>query len=67
MEGCEVVHTTLKGNPANINNSSSSRIYITYRRAEKSASSDTLVVVDVCVILGNRVSYACFLYKLCKS
>ncbi|RUS86371.1 hypothetical protein EGW08_005889 [Elysia chlorotica] len=54
MEGCEVVHTTMKGNPANINNSSSSRIYITYRRAEKSASSDTLVVVDICVILGNR-------------
>lgn len=54
MEGCEVVHTTMKGNPANINNSSSSRIYITYRRAEKSAPSDTLVVVDVCVILGNR-------------
>ncbi|GFO50358.1 C-myc promoter-binding protein [Plakobranchus ocellatus] len=54
MEGCEVVHTTQKGNPANINNSSSSRIYITYRRAEKSAPSDTLVVVDICIILGNR-------------
>ncbi|GFR95005.1 C-Myc promoter-binding protein [Elysia marginata] len=59
MEGCEVVHTTMKGNPANINNSSSSRIYITYRRAEKSAPSDTLVVVDICVILGNRVTNTC--------
>ncbi|GFR61160.1 DENN domain-containing protein 4C-like, partial [Elysia marginata] len=64
MEGCEVVHTTMKGNPANINNSSSSRIYITYRRAEKSAPSDTLVVVDICVILGNRLGSDVFLcYK----
>ncbi|CAG5134892.1 unnamed protein product [Candidula unifasciata] len=54
MEGCEVVHTTMQGHPANVNNSSSSRTYITFRRAEKSAPSDTLVVVDICVILGNR-------------
>ncbi|KAK0048974.1 DENN domain-containing protein 4B [Biomphalaria pfeifferi] len=54
MEGCEVVSTTLEGHPANVNNSNSSRTYITYRRAEKSAPTDTLVVVDICVILGNR-------------
>ncbi|KAK7491704.1 hypothetical protein BaRGS_00016960 [Batillaria attramentaria] len=54
MEGCEVVHTTPFGRPANINNSNSSRIYITYRRASDTASSDTLVVVDICVILANK-------------
>ncbi|CAL1526082.1 unnamed protein product [Lymnaea stagnalis] len=54
MEGCEVVSTTMEGHPANVNNSNSSRTYITFRRAEKSAPSDTLVVVDICIILGNR-------------
>ena len=55
MEGCEVVHTTPFGRPANINNSNSSRIYITYRRAADTAASDTLVVVDLCIILANKV------------
>ncbi|XP_076443222.1 C-myc promoter-binding protein-like isoform X3 [Babylonia areolata] len=54
MEGCEVVHTTPFGRPANINNSSSSRIYVTYRRAADTAASDTLVVVDLCIILSNK-------------
>ncbi|PVD19799.1 hypothetical protein C0Q70_20290 [Pomacea canaliculata] len=54
MEGCEVVHTTPFGRPANVNNSNSSRIYITYRRASDTAASDTLVVVDLCIILGNK-------------
>ncbi|XP_012934851.1 DENN domain-containing protein 4B [Aplysia californica] len=54
MDGCEVVQTTMAGHPANVNNSTSSRIYITYRRADKCAASDTLVVVDICVILGSR-------------
>jgi hypothetical protein len=54
MEGCEVVHTTPQGRPANINNSNSTRIYITYRRANKNAASDTLVVTDLCIILGNK-------------
>ncbi|KAH9487854.1 C-myc promoter-binding protein [Bulinus truncatus] len=54
MEGCEVVSTTMEGHPANVNNSNSSRTYITFRRSEKSAPSDTLVVVDICIILGNR-------------
>ncbi|BFY98657.1 hypothetical protein BsWGS_01697 [Bradybaena similaris] len=54
MPGCEVVHTTMQGHSANVNNSNSSRTFITYRRAEKSASSDTLVVVDICIIIGSR-------------
>ena len=55
MEGCEVVHITPFGRPANINNSNSSRIYITFRRAPDTAASDTLVVVDLCIILANKV------------
>lgn len=54
MAGCEIVHTTPYGNPANVNNSNSSRIYITYRRASETASSDTLAVVDICIILTNK-------------
>ncbi|XP_050402671.2 C-myc promoter-binding protein isoform X3 [Patella vulgata] len=54
MQGCEVVHTTPYGHPANVNNSNSTRIYITYRRASDAACSDTLAVVDICVILVNK-------------
>ena len=58
MEGCKVVHTTPSGRPANINNSSSSsRIYITFRRAaEMTITADALVVTDLCVILANKGS-----------
>lgn len=55
MSGCEIVHTTAHGHSANVNNSNSSRIYITYRRASEMASSDTLAVVDICIILTNKV------------
>ncbi|XP_064618735.1 C-myc promoter-binding protein-like isoform X2 [Lineus longissimus] len=54
MLGCEVVYMTPQGRPANVNNSNSSRIYITYRRADESAASDTLAVTDICIILGNK-------------
>ncbi|XP_029643627.1 C-myc promoter-binding protein isoform X2 [Octopus sinensis] len=54
MSGCEIVHTTAHGHSANVNNSNSSRIYITYRRASDMASSDTLAVVDICIILTNK-------------
>ncbi|KAL3866790.1 hypothetical protein ACJMK2_044059 [Sinanodonta woodiana] len=54
MAGCEIIHTTPRGSPANVNNSSSGRIYITYRRATECAASDMLAVVDICVILLNK-------------
>ena len=57
MEGCEVVHTTPFGRPANVNNTNSSRILVTYRRADDTAASDTLSVIDICVILGNKVGF----------
>ena len=56
MAGCEIIHTTYFGNPANVNNSSNGRTYITYRRAAENAPSDMLAVVDLCVILENKVT-----------
>ena len=57
MSGCEVIHTTPQGRPANVNNSNSNRSYVTLRRADESAASDTLAVTDVCIILANKVSH----------
>ncbi|CAH1795855.1 unnamed protein product [Owenia fusiformis] len=54
MSGCEVIHVTPGGRPANVNNSTSNRIYITFRRAGETAASDTLAVTDICVILANK-------------
>lgn len=54
LAGCEVVYTTPYGRPANVNNTSS-RIYLTYRRASDTASSDTLAVTDICVINTSKV------------
>lgn len=53
--GCEVVYTTPMGRPANVNNSNSSRTYVTYRRAEPTAACDSLAVTDICIILVNKV------------
>ena len=55
MPGCEVLHITPYGRPANVNNSNSSRTYLTYRRAEESAACDNLAVTDIQVILSNKV------------
>ncbi|XP_064610092.1 C-myc promoter-binding protein-like isoform X2 [Liolophura sinensis] len=54
MPDSEVVYSTPFGHPANVNNSSSNRIYITYRRAKQFAASDSLAVVDICIILTNK-------------
>ncbi|XP_052793201.1 C-myc promoter-binding protein-like isoform X2 [Mya arenaria] len=54
MSGCEVIHTTYFGTPANVNNSSNGRTYITYRRAAENAPSDMLAVVDLCIVLENK-------------
>lgn len=55
MSECEIVHTTPWGSPANVNNGSNGRIYITFRRARETAASDTLAVVDVVIVLQNKV------------
>ncbi|XP_068170263.1 C-myc promoter-binding protein isoform X1 [Antennarius striatus] len=52
--GCHIVQTTPSGRPANISNSSSQRIYITYRRAPKNQPHTSLAVTDVCIIIPGK-------------
>ena len=59
MSGCEVIHSTIDGRSANVNNTNSSKTFITYRRAEETAASDTLAVTDITVILANKVLFYC--------
>ncbi|XP_067929258.1 C-myc promoter-binding protein-like isoform X3 [Watersipora subatra] len=53
LQGCEVLYTTPYGRPANINNTSN-RIYLTYRRASETASSDILAVTGISVINASK-------------
>jgi len=56
-ENVEVVRLTPTGLTANINNSSvgNDNIFIAYRRADPLADCNVLTVVDVCVIVTNKV------------
>ncbi|XP_072260494.1 DENN domain-containing protein 4C isoform X2 [Pyxicephalus adspersus] len=56
MSGCETIQATPYGRCANVNNSSttSSRIFITYRRALPDRTQNSLAVTDICVIITNK-------------
>ncbi|XP_069818150.1 DENN domain-containing protein 4C isoform X2 [Dendropsophus ebraccatus] len=56
MSGCETIQATPYGRCANVNNSStsSSRIFITYRRAAPDRTQNSLAVTDICVIITNK-------------
>lgn len=54
MPDSEVLEKTPYGRIANVNNSSSSKTFLTYRRALETAASNTLIVKDICVILTNK-------------
>uniref|UniRef100_UPI00358E3CF8 C-myc promoter-binding protein-like isoform X2 n=1 Tax=Myxine glutinosa TaxID=7769 RepID=UPI00358E3CF8 len=56
MPGCKTVETTPRGHSANVNNSNSTsqRIFITYRRAQARGTQNALAVTDVCVIIGSK-------------
>jgi len=56
-ENVEVVRLTPSGLTANVNNSSVSNenIFIAYRRADPLADCNILTVVDICVIIANKV------------
>ncbi|KAM5191260.1 DENN domain-containing protein 4C [Mantella aurantiaca] len=49
MSGCEIIKATPYGHCANVNNSSS-RIFITFRRAPPDRTQNSLAVTDICVI-----------------
>ena len=53
MADSEVVHKTLLGRPANVNNSGS-KTFLTFRRAKENAPCNQLVVMDICVLLMNK-------------
>ncbi|XP_015433797.1 PREDICTED: DENN domain-containing protein 4C [Dufourea novaeangliae] len=53
MQDAEMVLETPKGHLANVNNSTS-RIFVTYRRASRKMPCNSLVVTDICVILTNK-------------
>ncbi|XP_018412367.1 PREDICTED: DENN domain-containing protein 4C [Nanorana parkeri] len=56
MSGCETIQATPYGRCANVNNSSatSSRIFITYRRAALDRTQNSLAVTDICMIITNK-------------
>ena len=66
LAGCEVLYNTVQGRSANVNNSGSTRIFITFRRASPTAACDTLAVTDVCVILLNKVFFLFFIVFLTR-
>jgi len=53
----EVIRLTPSGLTANVNNSSvgSENIFVAYRRADPLADCNVLTVVDICVIVANKV------------
>ncbi|XP_063980913.1 DENN domain-containing protein Crag isoform X2 [Diachasmimorpha longicaudata] len=53
MVDAEMIEKTPSGHIANINNSTS-KIFVTYRRANRKMPCNSLVVTDICVILTNK-------------
>ncbi|XP_066582259.1 DENN domain-containing protein Crag isoform X2 [Prorops nasuta] len=53
MQDAEMVLETPNGHVANVNNSTS-RIFVTYRRANRKMPCNSLVVTDICVIFTNK-------------
>ncbi|XP_036140650.1 DENN domain-containing protein Crag isoform X3 [Monomorium pharaonis] len=53
MQDAEMILETPKGHVANVNNSTS-KIFVTYRRASRKMPCNSLVVTDICVILTNK-------------
>ena len=62
-----MLYKTPQWRPANVNNGSSSRIYVTYRRADPNAACDMLAVTDICVILANKVQYNTNYVHVCQA
>ncbi|XP_034939272.1 DENN domain-containing protein Crag isoform X2 [Chelonus insularis] len=53
MEDAKMITETPTGYVANVNNSTS-KIFVTYRRASRKMPCNSLVVTDICVILTNK-------------
>lgn len=54
LHDAKILKTSVGGQMANINNSTSSRTFITYRRASPTAPCNILAVSHVCVVITSR-------------
>jgi len=58
-DNVEVIRLTPRGLTANVNNSSvgNDNIFVAYRRAEPLTDCNVLTVVNICVIVANKVCF----------
>ena len=54
LENAAAVFQTPTGRIANINNASSPALYVTYSRAPTDATPNTLVLMDICVVIAGK-------------
>ena len=54
LPNCEILRETPEGRCANVNNTNSSRTFITFKRASPRSSPNELVVTDVCVVIKDE-------------
>ena len=55
MYGCDFVYDTPSGREANVNNSTNSKTFITYRRARQKMAHSSLAVTEICIIIASKV------------
>lgn len=55
MYGCDFVFDTPSGKEANVNNSTNSKTFITYRRARQKMAHSSLAVTEICIIIASKV------------
>lgn len=54
LHQCEIIRETPEGRCANVNNTNSSRSFITFKRASPRCSPNDLVVTDVCIVIKDE-------------
>ena len=55
ISGCDILDTTPQGHSANISDSASHRIFITYRRSSAKVTHTSLAVTHINVIITSKV------------
>lgn len=55
MYGCDFVCNTPSGREANVNNSTNSKTFITFRRARQKMAHSSLAVTEICIIIASKV------------
>ncbi|XP_015760385.1 PREDICTED: DENN domain-containing protein 4C-like [Acropora digitifera] len=57
MYGCDFVYDTPSGKEANVNNSTNSKTFITYRRARQKMAHSSLAVTEICIIIASKCGH----------